>query len=336
MLHITNGDNAVALMHEAGLSGEYLPWRDILHEGPVPAGLDLSELSEVRARFIADCGWGGYTDVLAEFRHRDARLIRCLQDEEVVLWFEHDLYDQLQILQILDWLAVHAPEKTRLSLICIAEHPEVDSFHGLADLLPHHMGPLLEQRSPLTRNQVALASAGWRAFGSADPRDVEGFLRLDTAVLPFLAPALRRHLEEFPGLGDGLSRTQRTILEVLAAGPCNPIALFRRAQAREPARFMGDWPFWRHLQQLSRGPAPLVRTDQGPDSRFPPRSHTDKALQGLTVRLTAAGKAALEGRLDHTVANGIDRWLGGVHLTPDSLWRWDERHARLMSPGALS
>jgi hypothetical protein len=53
MLHITNGDNTVALMREVGLRGVYLPWRDLLHEGPVPADLDLPELSKLRARFIA-------------------------------------------------------------------------------------------------------------------------------------------------------------------------------------------------------------------------------------------------------------------------------------------
>jgi hypothetical protein len=169
MLHITNGDNTVALMRQAGLPGEYLPWRDLLHEGPVPAGLNLPTLSAPRARCIADCGWGSYIKVLAEFRQRDARLAHALQDEELVLWFEHDLYDQLQLLQVLDWLADHAAGKTCLSLICIGEHPEVHSFRGLADLQPGHLSPLLAQRSPLTREHVALARAGWRAFHSADP-----------------------------------------------------------------------------------------------------------------------------------------------------------------------
>ncbi len=41
ILNITNGDSAVELMRKAGISGEYLPWRDVLHDGPVPAGLSL-------------------------------------------------------------------------------------------------------------------------------------------------------------------------------------------------------------------------------------------------------------------------------------------------------
>jgi len=33
----------------------------------------------------------------------------------------------------------------------------------------------------------------------------------------------------------------------------------------------------------------------------------------------------LAGKADHVALNGVDRWIGGVHLDgPDSRWRWDE------------
>jgi hypothetical protein len=49
-----------------------------------------------------------------------------------------------------------------------------------------------------------------------------------------------------------------------------------------------------------------------------------------TVALTDAGRAVLEGREDRVRLNGIDRWLGGVHLQGnESEWRWDVAHRRL-------
>jgi hypothetical protein len=53
VLHVTNGDETVARMEAAGVSGELVPWRDALHEGPVPAGLAPAELAAARARFLA-------------------------------------------------------------------------------------------------------------------------------------------------------------------------------------------------------------------------------------------------------------------------------------------
>ena len=43
-LHLTNGDITVDLLRRAGLASQALAWADVLHEGPVPAGLDDSEL----------------------------------------------------------------------------------------------------------------------------------------------------------------------------------------------------------------------------------------------------------------------------------------------------
>ena len=109
-LIITNGDDAVARMREAGVRGEILPWRDILHEGPVPPSLLLEDLSAVRADFLAQRGWLAKEELNAAFRSRDAMIRRHNEFESVVLWFEHDLYDQLQLIQLLDFFATERRE----------------------------------------------------------------------------------------------------------------------------------------------------------------------------------------------------------------------------------
>src|SRR5688572_24949857 len=108
MLHITNGDVVVERMRDGGLPGEYLPWRDVLHEGPVPLTSSLADLSAIRARYLAACGYGDESALAADFINRDAMLSRHSGDGEIVLWFEHDLYDQLQLLQVLDSLSVRS------------------------------------------------------------------------------------------------------------------------------------------------------------------------------------------------------------------------------------
>jgi hypothetical protein len=98
ILNITNGDTAVEIMKQAGITGGFLPWRDVLHEGPVPAGLSLEELSKVRAEFISGRGWGDAETIKQSFIDRDNQLKSYQDYEKVILWFEHDLYDQLQII----------------------------------------------------------------------------------------------------------------------------------------------------------------------------------------------------------------------------------------------
>src|SRR5258708_12016609 len=114
MLHITNGTSVS--LPRTGLPGGFVYWVDILHDGPVPAGLALEELSRVRARFISD--FFDIPHAEASLEERDEALLAFRDHEEIVLWFEHDLYDQLQLIQILDFLAAADPGKTAVSTLC--------------------------------------------------------------------------------------------------------------------------------------------------------------------------------------------------------------------------
>jgi hypothetical protein len=53
---------------------------------------------------------------------------------------------------------------------------------------------------------------------------------------------------------------------------------------------------------------------------------TGEVGAGTRLRPTPAGRRVLRGEADHVALNGIDRWVGGVHLhgTAAARWRWDE------------
>jgi hypothetical protein len=328
MLHITNGDSAATGIRQAGLEGDVLPWRDVLHVGPVPAGLPLPELSALRAYFIEEQGWAPAGMASAVFTERDATLAGLRQHGEACLWFEHDLYDQLQLLQILDWLAGKDGGYTALRLICINEFPGVERFYGLGQLTPTQLATLYPQRQPISREQLDLARAAWAAFRSADPTDLAALLAVDTSALPFLRAALLRLLAELPAVADGLSRTERLILESLASGPQEPIAAFRASQEREDAPFLGDTIFWWHVHALGTAAhSPLLARRDGQPVVLPRALPSLRSPEGLTLDLTDAGRALLDGQTDYVRLNGIDRWLGGAHLGgPEAEWRWDADH----------
>ena len=128
-LHITNGDGAGTLLTQCGLGGDVLPWRDPMHHGPFPTGLDLDELASVRAEYLAGDRLD-MAEIERDFRDRDARLRAAADHDEVVLWFEHDLLDQLQILQLLDWFSGAAFDLGKLTMICIDRSPALSRSGG--------------------------------------------------------------------------------------------------------------------------------------------------------------------------------------------------------------
>jgi hypothetical protein len=322
MLHITNGESAGETIRQAGVTGDVVAWNDILHEGPIPAGLTLEQMSDVRARFIADAGWGSYNNVRADFARRDDALGRFGEHEEVVLWFEHDLYDQLQLVQVLDWFCGQDPGKTALSLICIGSHPERPNFKGLGELTPSQLARLYPTRHTVSAEELTLASEAWRAFCSPDPTALERLLEGDTSALPFLASAVVRHLEQFPSTDNGLSRTERQVLEVVASGIHSPVEIFLAAQEKEGNAFMGDTTLWWHVQNMCRGSNPLLSLAGGGTFRLPWECIDNRRFLGQEVVLTAHGRAVAGGMEDWVALNGIDRWLGGVHLQgAEAAWR---------------
>jgi hypothetical protein len=332
VLHITNGDSAGQTIGASGLPGVWLAWKDVLHEGPVPAGLALAELSETRAQFIADQGWSGdYASVLADFHARDAVLAGYSAHEEVILWFEHDLYDQLQLLQLLDWFAGRGLGATRLSLICIGTFPGRARFLGIGELTSTELASLFPTRHLVTQEELALGSAAWSAFRAPEPIALEGLLAGDTSALPFLGAALLRHMEEFPATQDGLARTQRELLTVIRAGSQAPRAIFSAWQAMEVAPYMGDTPLWSHLRDLGASPRPLVALADGGRFRTPSETPSPDQFAAQRVALTDAGQAVLAGQADYLALNGINRWLGGVWLRAGApIWRWDAPGRRLI------
>lgn len=303
MLHITNGDSVQLAV--TGLPGDVLAWRDVLHEGPVPGGLDLEALSRVRAEFLASQGYDSEGRLVASLAHRDEALIRFREYEEVTLWFEHDLYDQLQLIQILAWFQGRDPGRTRLFLI------QSGSYLGMMN--PAELSALWPDRREISRGQLDLAAKAWTAFRSPDPRGLDTLAGHEAHDLPYLAGALARHLEQFPSVRDGLARTESQLLRTLDNGPLSFEAIFIADRACEERIFMGDTSLRMWLERLADCRHPLLREEGGLWHR------------------TDAGGEVLAGQADHVRLNGIDRWLGGVHLQGnESPWRWDAVSGRLL------
>jgi hypothetical protein len=326
LLHVLNGDAAAEGLRAAGIPGAVTLSADPLYEGPVPAAASPERWRRERARFLAESGYDGYDECLAKLTAWDHALEDFRSHDEVVLWFEHDLFDQLQLCRLLSWFACRDAGLTDLSLVQAGDY--------LGRLPPQQLAGLLEARQPVNDYQKRLARATWAAFCGPEPARIEALLRSEalrgtSSPLPYLAAALRRHLEEFPGLADGLSRSERQALAAVAAEPLPFVALFGATQRLEERVFMTDLSLLRRLQGLASGPRPLLRLDSLPDSL--PRPARPRSSRNPLITITHAGLRVLAEQEDWIVIRGgIDLWLGGVHLQGrEAAWRWDRASRRL-------
>lgn len=328
-LHITNGDSTVQIMKQAGIVGELLPWRDVLHEGPVPAGLTLQEMSEVRAKYIASRNWSKLEEVRQWFNYRDEVLINFRDYDRVVLWFEHDLYDQLQVIQILNWFASQDLENANIHFI------STDNYLGM--LSPAEMSELQNHTQPLLYEQIVIATTAWQSFTLNTPLEWQNLLQQDTTCLPFLAGAVKRILQEYPDSKTGLTLTQQQALSELAESAMPAGKLFAAYQQSEERRFMGDTVFWGYLAQMLENDSELD-TESKKESyeskealiTLPPgKALTLPTAPDQILSITESGRRVLQGEKCWSGLAYIDRWIGGVHLKLDNMWVWDNENEKV-------
>jgi hypothetical protein len=272
-LHVANGHCTTALIERAGLPGKTSIWADALHDGPVPDVSD-DQLIRVRAAFIAE----GLANTSADAVEADLKKWRAAVDGddrygELVLWFEHDVFDQLNLVQLLTRIGRDRPVRKPVSLVSIDRYPGHANFKGLGELQPADIALLFERRRRVTPQQYAVAAAAWDAFRSGNRARIESLLHDDTSALPFLAAALRRHLDEQSPAPGGLTRSERRLIEQLQRGPVEIQRAFAGMHDGETAYFITDSSFWAMVTRLAqRTPALIAVAISGPahESTFLP------------------------------------------------------------------
>ncbi|MCU1348802.1 MAG: polymerase, sigma-24 subunit, subfamily [Acidobacteria bacterium] len=305
MIHIHNGDVAASLAQRAGIPGEHLSFRESLVSGPVPAGVDL----ETRARHIAEAHGQNLLRVRNDLLEQERALHEAMSADEIVLWFEHDLYCLIHLLAMLDRFGAHR----RLTLVYTREPLGLSSESEL---------PLLfDSRAAITPAMLNLGRTAWRAYTSADPAALNDVIAGgDRADFPFLREGLTLHASRFPSLRNGLGELENRALNLIATGLADFATLFGRLDADHPRFGFGDSEVLRDLRAIAWCAVPLLTIAEARE-KGPPR---------VLFAVTPAAMNVIDGSVDNISVNDPDHWLGGVHLTKENLWRWDDLRRQLL------
>ena len=322
MLHIINGDSTAGTLKQTAIQGEKFSFRDALICGPTPAGVDRSEWIELRANHLSEFYGVEIESCRSGLLEQEQILSNLNSHDEVVLWFEHELFCQVNLLYLLHRLAGMSSTPARTSLINIGSFPGRENFRGLGELDVEELASLFPARKQLTAQELSLGARAWDAYCSADPTEIEHLLSQDTSAFPFLQTAFRAHLQRFPSTNNGLGQIENRGLDLIDRGLHKFTQLFPRFVAEESVYGLGDSQFWLTLKPLARVSVPLLSIQSGEGE--------SGEISNVDVSITETGRAVLKNEADHVDLNGIDGWLGGVQLSGrHQIWRWDGANQRL-------
>lgn len=315
VLIFTNGGHAAERLQESGVKGKIVAWNDVLHEGPVSKAFSLLAQSIERVEHLSSLGWTTVEAGKNAFRERDRFVSDAASFDRVELWFEHDLYDQLQLIQIVSELGRNPRIRGKVWL------NQFDDYIGTVrkSVLKSATGNSIQ----LSDEAFLDARMAWDSFRDPSPWALQDLLKRDIC-LPKLMPALLRLVEEYPDTDSGLPRSYRQALEEISNGATKPMDLFKLCQEREEAIYLGDSSFWILLQRMSSGRVPLIRTQSG--RQFQPMKmdgSNGRKFKLQRFELTEAGAHVLSGAKDWADLGPEPFWLGGVELFGKIDWRFD-------------
>lgn len=331
-LHIRCGTDLGFTLPAGGFKGDFLEYSDPYGQGPI---LLNDNFINTRAKFLHES-----YDPLFENIPDDSRKAKTLeatltylntandklkqtaqQYKRVVLWFEHDGYDQLILAKLLSFYARNnIPEK--LEIISINHFPGSARFIGLGQLPAEAIRLLWQQRQPVSQQQLELGERIWSALGESNPLPLYDAIKSkDIKCLPNMGAALQRHLQELPSTRNGLSLTEQLSLEMLNEESSTAGQLFKKLTTeRDPLPWLGDIMYWFILQSMMQGTKPVFDIS---------KCDLKKPWHERLLTITDTGKKVLTGTQDWLSLNPPDRWLGGIKLHGSHpCWRWNDKEMR--------
>lgn len=301
MIHIHNGDVVAEAARRALLPGRHVAYRETFITGPVRPGLRQPEWIEERARFIAAYYGEHLLRTRNEILDQEQMLDAVRDEEEIVLWFEHDLFCLANFLYLLVRLA----KARRLTAVWC---PRALGTMSEEDLVTTYLS-----RAAVPPLMQRIAVEAWKGFTAHDATALNRFVKQDWPDFPFLRDGMTLHAMRFPSTRNGLGEVEQRAMSGIDAGASDFSSLFARFDANPPRYGFGDGEFLRHLRRLASCAVPMITITESGETAPP------KAL----FAITPAGRKVLTGEADFIELNNADQWLGGVHLTSEQLWRWD-------------
>ncbi|WP_456437332.1 DUF1835 domain-containing protein [Psychroserpens sp.] len=210
-LHITNGNALTNVLNELEIKGDILTWQEMLCEGPTITHIDSTEFIDVRKQFLNDF----YNIEIneAELKSEIDKLDNIENYNEIILWFEYDLFCHINLLGVMSLL--HQKEiNLPLYLVCSGRIEGEKNLKGLSELTPEQLYKHYDERIKLTEDDKDLAISLWQTYCGKDHNLFKHYIVKESSF-KYLSNCLKAHLRRFPDSKSGLNVLEKNTLEIV-------------------------------------------------------------------------------------------------------------------------
>jgi len=212
-LHITIADNLSENVLALNLEGKIVVWREMLCEGPTTFQLGTPEFIALRTRFLSENYQVSARDYQEQFLSELEKLGDLEFYEEVILWFEFDLFSHINMLAAISHLIENKIDLP-IYLVCSkkvkGEKESIPLSHLPLNILQKHY----EQRIHLNQDDLEMANLMWQLYNGQNPQKLKNLIKIETNF-EYLSSCIRAHIERFPNAVTGLNALEKNILKLI-------------------------------------------------------------------------------------------------------------------------
>lgn len=212
-MHITNGDDLSEQIRNLDLQGDLITWREMLCEGPASMEVGGEDFVLKRKTFLLEKYRISEERYCEEFLSELVKLAAINGYDEVVFWFEFDLFSHMNMLALITFLLQN--KKTGpFSLVCSRKLKGEEELTPLSQLSQKNLHEHYKQRIPLTEEDIQTAELIWELYCSKNPKRLASEIK-KTTNFEYLSSCIRAHIERFPSVKTGLNTLETNILKLI-------------------------------------------------------------------------------------------------------------------------
>ena len=235
-LNLLNGDHLAQQLQGSSYFHTHLVFREALIVGPV-TGTSLDEFWKLRTEFIMT----SYGVTAEEYSQKTISEIERLhsipEDTEICLWFEDDLFCQVNLWFILNLLS-DSP-KIKVFRVFPPEAIPENRWMGFGGASTAALAQAYESRVPFTSSDLALGKNLWEAYRLGDGAQLAELSKSVSSCFRHLEEVCQAQLDRFSA-DPRQRRPEKLILELLAKGITDFDTLFSQFSEREGIYGFGD------------------------------------------------------------------------------------------------
>ncbi len=215
-LHITNSDKTTSYLKSLGYIGEFITWREMLCEGKTSIDVGSETFWKTRFEFLKS-SYKVTKKTFIDFTLKEYRnLCQNKNKEEIILWFDHNLHSQINMIAIVSWLKRYRKGE-KISLVVGGTLELSNKIETLNQLSKNQITEQYLHRSELSSDDIEYADYIWQLYCSNCPLRLETIYKYNP-MSPFihLSKAIEMHLKRFPSIENGLNSTENYIIKTAA------------------------------------------------------------------------------------------------------------------------